>query len=76
MAAEKVRAMMMMSGRPPPGLGPMHTPMSHPGAGQLFPGAALAAALAASGKDSSCNKSDSGSAASTASARRSISSTQ
>ena len=48
MAAEKARAMMMMSGRPPPGLGPMPTPMGHPGAGQLFPGAALAAALAAS----------------------------
>ena len=48
MAAEKARAMMMMSGRPPPGLGPMHSPMPHPGAGQLFPGAALAAALAAS----------------------------
>ena len=49
MAAEKARAMMMMSGRPPPpGLGPMPSPMSHPGAGQLFPGAALAAALAAS----------------------------
>ena len=49
MAAEKARAMMMMSGRPPPpALGPMPSPMGHPGAGQLFPGAALAAALAAS----------------------------
>ena len=49
MAAEKARAMMMMSGRPPPSaLGPMPSPMGHPGAGQLFPGAALAAALAAS----------------------------
>ena len=48
MAAEKARAMMMMTGRPPPGLGPMPSPMGHPGAAQLFPGAALAAALAAS----------------------------
>ena len=49
-AAEKARAMMMMTGRPPPppGFGPISSPMGHPGAGQLFPGAALAAALAAS----------------------------
>ena len=48
-AAEKARAMMMMTGRPPhPALAPIGSPMGHPGAGQLFPGAALAAALAAS----------------------------